>query len=68
MTGTSVIDSISCGEFRQCTADAYLQQLLEERDEVRPFVHVVKRAQALLHLLGVLLVLRIRCITDGCGS
>ena len=45
--------------------NAHLQQLLQERDEVRPFVNVVKRTQALLHLLGVLLVLRIRGIPRG---
>ena len=48
--------------------NAHLQQLLQERDEVRPFVNVVKRTQALLHLLCVLLVLRIRRIARGCRS
>ena len=35
----------------------HLEQHLQERDEVRPFVHVIKRVEALLDLLGVFLVL-----------
>ena len=42
------------------TAD--LQELLQERDTVRPFVHIVERIQTLLHLLHILLKLWVRGI------
>ena len=45
--------------------NAHLQQLLQERDEVRPLLHVIERSEALLDLLCVLLVLRIRGIPRG---
>jgi hypothetical protein len=40
----------------------HLQELLQERDTVRPFVHIVERIQALFHLLHILLKLWIRRI------
>ena len=48
---------------------AHLEQLLQKRNTIRPFMHVVKRVEALLHLLRILLVLWIRrvgLLSYGC--
>ena len=47
------------------TPDTHFEQLLQERDEVRPLLHVIERSETLLDLLCVLLVLRIRGIPWG---
>lgn len=45
-------------------ARAHLEQLLQERDQVWPFVHVFESREAFLNLLCVLLVLWV--ILNGC--
>lgn len=41
----------------------HLEQLFQKRDEVRPLPYVIERTQALLDLLRVLLVLRVRSVS-----
>ena len=38
----------------------YLQQVLQKRAAIRPFVHIIECVETLLYLLRVFLVLRIR--------
>ena len=40
----------------------YFQQLLQERDEVCPFLHIIEGVEAFVHLLRVLLELWIGCV------
>ena len=44
----------------------YFQQLLQERDEVCPFLYIIEGVEAFVHLLRVLLELWIGCVSRGC--
>ena len=37
----------------------HTEQLLQKRDEIRPFVHALERGESLLHLLRVFLIFRV---------
>ena len=40
----------------------YLEQYLQERDEVCPFLHIIEGVEAFVHLLRVFLELWIGCV------